>query len=124
MIGFEYKGQAAYVTRLDDFREYMEPEIYEAVQKVFENGFDGRLRQEYGELQEDYKDLQREYDQLECEVGDIEEIQEELEECEEERDALQEKYDTITHRIKSLVNQYYQRYIELEDVISELERVM
>lgn len=26
MIGFEYKGQAAYVTRLDDFREYMEPD--------------------------------------------------------------------------------------------------
>lgn len=124
MIGFEYKGQAAYVTRLDDFREYMEPEIYEAVQKAFENGFDGGLQQEYEELQEDYKDLQREYDQLECEVGDIEEVQEELEECEEERDALQEKYDTITHRIKSLVNQYYQRYIELEDIIPELERVM
>jgi predicted nuclease with TOPRIM domain len=124
MIGFEYKGQAAYVTRLDDFREYMEPEIYEAVQKAFENGFDGRLRQEYEELQEDYKDLQREYDQLECEVGDIEEVQEELDECEEERDALQEKYDTITNRIKALVNQYYQRYIEPEDIIPELERVM
>lgn len=124
MIGFEYKGQAAYVTRLDDFREYMEPEIYEAVQKAFENGFDGRIRQEYEELQEDYKDLQREYDQLECEAGDIEEVREELEECEEERDALQEKYDTIIHCIKSLVNQYYQHYIELEDIIPELERVM
>lgn len=27
MIGFEYKGQVAYITRMDDFRDYMEPEV-------------------------------------------------------------------------------------------------
>lgn len=47
MIGFEYKGQVAYITRMDDFRDYMEPEVYEAVRKAFENGFDGGIRQEY-----------------------------------------------------------------------------
>lgn len=45
MIGFEYKGQVAYITRMDDFRDYMEPEVYEAVRKAFENGCDGGLRQ-------------------------------------------------------------------------------
>ena len=40
MIGFEYKGQVAYITRMDDFRDYMEPEVYEAVRKAFENGCD------------------------------------------------------------------------------------
>lgn len=50
MIGFEYKGQVAYITRMDDFRDYMEPEVYEAVRKAFENGCDGGLRQKYEEL--------------------------------------------------------------------------
>lgn len=64
MIGFEYKGQVAYITRVDDFRDYMEPEVYEAVRKAFENGFDGGLRQEYEELQAEYDELQTAYDIL------------------------------------------------------------
>ena len=88
MIGFEYKGQVAYITRVDDFRDYMEPEVYEAVRKAFENGFDGGLRQEYEELQAEYDELQTAYDILEDEVGDIDAVQAEREKCEEERDAL------------------------------------
>nr|DAL68945.1 MAG TPA: hypothetical protein [Caudoviricetes sp.] len=111
MIGFEYKGQVAYITRMDDFRDYMEPEVYEAVRKAFENGFDGGIRQEYEELLED-------------EVGDIDAVQAEREECEEERDALQEKVDTLTHHIEELINQYYQRYIKTEEIIPELEKLI
>lgn len=117
MIGFEYKGQVAYITRMDDFRDYMEPEVYEAVRKAFENGCDGGLRQEYDELQ-------TEYDILEDEVGDIDAVQAEREKCEEERDALQEKVDTLTHHIKELINQYYQRYIKTEEIIPELEKLI
>ena len=124
MIGFEYKGQVAYITRMDDFRDYMEPEVYEAVRKAFENGCDGRLRQEYEELQAEYDELQTEYDILEDEVGDIDAVQAEREKCEEERDALQEKVDTLTHHIKELINQYYQRYIKTEEIIPELEKLI
>ena len=124
MIGFEYKGQAAYITKMDDFRDYMEPGVYEAVRKAFENGFDGGLRQEYEDLQSAYEELQTEYDFLEDEVGDIDVVQDELEECEEERDALQEKVDTLTHHIEELINQYYQRYIKTEEIIPELEKLI
>ena len=117
MIGFEYKGQVAYITRMDDFRDYMEPEVYEAVRKAFENGCDGGLRQEYDELQ-------TEYDILEDEVGDIDAVQAEREKCEEERDALQEKVDTLTHHIEELINQYYQRYIKTEEIIPKLEKLI
>ena len=119
MIGFEYKGQVAYITRMDDFRDYMEPEVYEAVRKAFENGCDGGLRQEYEELQ-----AETEYDILEDEVEDIDAVQAEREKCEEERDALQEKVDTLTHHIKELINQYYQRYIKTEEIIPELEKLI
>lgn len=124
MIGFEYKGQVAYITRVDDLRDYMEPEVYEAVRKAFENGFDGGLRQEYEELQAEYDELQTAYDILEDEVGDIDAVQAEREECEEERDALQEKVDTLTHHIEELINQYYQRYIKTEEIIPKLEKLI
>ena len=125
MIGFEYKGQVAYITRMDDFRDYMEPEVYEAVRKAFENnGFDGGLRQEYEDLQSAYEELQTEYDFLEDEVRDIDVVQDELEECEEEPDALQEKVDALTHHIEELINQYYQRYIKTEEIIPELEKLI
>lgn len=124
MIGFKYKGQVAYITRIDDFRDYMAPGVYEAVQKAFENGCDGGLRQKYEELQVEYDELQTEYDILEDEMGDIDAIQAEREKCEEERDALQEKVDTLTHHIENLINQYYQRYIKPEDIIPELEKML
>ena len=124
MIGFEYKGQVAYITRIDDFRDYMAPGVYEAVQKAFENGCNGGLRQEYEDLQSAYDELQSEYDFLEDEAGDIDAVRDELEDCEEERDALQEKVDTLTHHIKDLINQYYQQYIKLEDIIPELEKML
>lgn len=85
MIGFEYKGQVAYITRIDDFRDYMEPEVYEAVRKAFENGCDGGLRQKYEELQAEYDELQTEYDILEDEMGDIDAVQAEREKCEQVR---------------------------------------
>ena len=42
----------------------MEPEVYEAVRKAFENGCDGGLRQKYKELLEEYENLQSDYSQL------------------------------------------------------------
>lgn len=124
MIGFEYKGQVAYITRIDDFRDYMEPEVYEAVRKAFENGCDGGLRQEYEELQAEYDELQTDYSILEDEADTVDCIRDELSECEEQRDLIQEKYDTLTQCIKDLIEQYYQRYIKQEDIIPELEKMM
>ncbi len=124
MIGFEYKGQVAYITRIDDFRDYMEPEVYEAVRKAFEDGCDGGLRQEYEELKSEYEELQSDYSILEDEADDIDGVRDELDECEEQRDLIQEKYDTLTQCIKDLIEQYYQRYIKKEDIIPELEKMM
>lgn len=124
MIGFEYKGQVAYITRIDDFRDYMEPEVYEAVRKAFEDGCDGGLRQEYEELKSEYEELQSDYSILEDEADDIDGVRDELDECEEQRDLIQEKYDTLTQCIKDLIEQYYQRYIKQEDIIPELEKMM
>lgn len=124
MIGFVYKGKVSYITRIDDFYDYMEPEVYEAVREAFENGCDGGMKQEHKELQEKYKELQDDYDQLRDEIEDIDDIREELEECEEERNAIQEKCDTLTHCIKVLINEYYQSYIKLEDILPELEKMI
>lgn len=124
MIGFEYKGQVAYITRIDDFRDYMEPEVYEAVRKAFEDGCDGGLRQEYEELKSEYEELQSDYSILEDEADDIDGVRDELDECEEQRDSIQEKYDTLTQCIKDLIEQYYQQYIKQEDIIPELEKMM
>ena len=69
MIGFEYKGQVEYITRIEDFRDFMNPAVYEAMVKAFENGCDGGLRQEYEELQSEYEELQSDYELLEDEAA-------------------------------------------------------
>lgn len=122
MIGFEYKGQVEYITRIEDFRDFMEPSVYEAMVKAFENGCgnDGILKK-YEELKQDYEELKSDFEILEDEADDLDYVRDELDECEKERDEIKEKYNTLTHCIEVLVNQYYQQYIALEDIIPQLE---
>lgn len=125
MIGFEYEGQVNYITRIEDFRDFMHPSVYEAMVKAFENGCgsDGIL-QKYEELKQDYEELQSDYKILEDEADDLDYVRDELDECEKKRDEIQEKYNTLTHCIEVLINQYYQKYIKQEDVIYKLERLI
>lgn len=55
MIGFEYEGSVNYISRIDDFQEYMKPEVYEAMREAFENGCDGvgGFRKKYEEIKTD-----------------------------------------------------------------------
>lgn len=125
MIGFEYEGQVNYITRIEDFRDFMDESVYEAMVKAFENGFGGDgLLQKYEELKKYYEELKSDYEILECEADDIDSIRDELEDCEKERDELQEKFDTLTHCINVLINQYYQKYINQEDIIPQLEKMI
>lgn len=125
MIGFEYEGQVNYITRIEDFREFMNLSVYEAMIEAFKNGCgnDGIL-QKYEELKQDYDELQSDYGILEDEADDLDYVREELDKCEKEKDELQERYNTLTHCIEVLINQYYQQYIKQEDVIYELERLI
>lgn len=116
MIGLVYKGQVNYITRLEDFADFMEPEVYEAVKNVIESYVEN-YREKYEELKKDYDFLQEEYDGLE-------DLSDELAECQEQLDDAEQKYELLQHSIKVLIGQFYQRYIQQEDIIPTLEKLV
>lgn len=50
MIGCEYRGQIHYISKLEDFREVMEPSVYDALIKAFEGGIIENHQQKYEDL--------------------------------------------------------------------------
>ncbi len=124
MIGFMHNGKVNYATNIEDFREFMDPGVFEGVRQTFEGGFDGNSVQNYKELQLAYDALQTDYDELEEKSGDADEIQEELDECEEELENVRQKLEEFQREIKDLVFQHYQGYISTEDIIPRLEALI
>ena len=116
MIGLVYKVQVNYITRLEEFADFMEPEVYEAVKNVIESYVEN-YREKYEELKKDYDFLQEEYDELDDLSGELTECQEQLEDAEQ-------KYELLQHSIKVLIGQFYQRYIQQEDIIPILEKLV
>ena len=114
MIGLIYKGQVNYITRLEDFADFMELEVYEAMMQALGEGLFDNYREKYEKLLEDYDSLQEDYDGIYCE----------LEECEQELEETEQKYELLQHSIKVLIGQFYQRYIEQEDIIPTLENLV
>jgi archaellum component FlaC len=123
MIGFEYEGSVNYISRIDDFQEYMKPEVYEAMREAFENGCDGvgGFRKKYEEIKSDYDDLEYECESLKDEIDGAEDR---LAECEEERDNLDEKYKSLKHQIEKLINDIYMEYIKPDDIVPALEKMI
>ena len=117
MIGLVYKGQVNYITRLEDFADFMEPEVYEAMIRALDEGLIENYREKYEELKKDYETLQEEYDELE-------DLSDELTECQEQLDDAEQKYELLQQSIKVLIGQFYQRYIEQEDIIPTLEKLV
>lgn len=67
MIGFIYEGQANYITKIEDFREFMQPEVYDAMISAFNVGIIDNYCEKYEELRDEYNDLQEDYDSLQNE---------------------------------------------------------
>ena len=69
------------------------------------------------ELKKDYDFLQEEYDELD-------DLSDELAECQEQLDDAEQKYELLHHSIKVLIGQFYQRYIQQDDIIPTLEKLV
>lgn len=118
MIGFEYNGQVNYITRMEDFRDFMEPSVYEALTKALDGGlWQDNYKEMYEDLKAEYDSLEEDYFLLECERDYLQNDVDRLE-------IAREKYDTFKHAIEVLVAQYYQRYINQEDVVPTLEKLI
>ena len=118
MIGLEYQGQVHYITKMEDFRDFMEPSVYEALVKALDGGL---WQDNYEEM---YKDLLSEYESLERDYEDLEDARDELEDCETQLVDMEQKYDTFKHAIEVLIGQYYQKYIKQEDIIPTMEKLI
>lgn len=98
MIGCEYKNKVHYITCMEDFKEVMEPAVYEALVRAIESGIIENYREQYEDLQEEYAYLERQYDE-------ISDVQDELQDCQLQLDDVTEKCETLQKSIQTLVNQ-------------------
>ena len=121
MIGFIYKGKAEYISRIEDFRDYMEPAVYEALLRALDSGITSAHDADYKELKQDYDNLLAEYDELESEYDSL---CDEVEENEEKADEMEQKYELLHNSIKVFISQLYWGYVPQEDIIPTLEKLV
>lgn len=118
MIGLEYQGQVNYITKIEDFRDFMEPSVYEALVKALDGGL---WQDNYKEM---YEDLKGEYESLEEDYFLLEHDRDDLQDDVDELETVKEKYGTFKRAIEVLIGQYYQRYIKQDDIIPTLEKLI
>lgn len=121
MIGVEYKGSVHYVTRLDDFRELMEPSVYEALEEMVSSGYPDA--NEYEELETEYNELLAEHEALEEEYEELEDAAMELDKCKDKLLEAKEKLDGAKKSIKRIVDDVYLGYISNEEALHKLEQI-
>lgn len=121
MIGCEYNGQISYITKLEDFRDLMEPTVYEALTKALESGLVWNLKEEYEELKSEYKTLEDENSSLESQCDEFESQNDSLT---EENEELEKKYEAKIESIKEVISDLYNGYVKPDDVIPELEKLV
>lgn len=124
MIGFVYNGKAEYITRIEDFRDYMDSAVYEALIRALDSGITSERDADYQELKQDYDNLLEEYDDLESECDNLRDEVEENEECRSKLEEMKQKYESFHHSIKVLINELYLGYVQQEDIISTLEKLV
>lgn len=48
-------GNTHYINKLDDFKEVVETEVYEAIEEIYNNGNEPNLREQYESLQQEFE---------------------------------------------------------------------
>ena len=124
MIGFVYGGKVEYVTRIEDFRDYMDTAVYDALIRALDSGITSDADADYKSLKYDYDNLLREYEDLESEYDELCYEAEENEECQKKLEEMKQKYELFHHSIEVLINQLYLGYIDQGDIIPTLERLV
>ncbi len=117
MISLVYDGKVSYITKIEDFRDFIDSSVYEALVEALDTGIVENYREKYEALKNDYYELESEYEELL-------DVENELRDCESELDDMTEKYETLKKALKVLVNNSYQGYIKQEDIIYELEKLV
>lgn len=117
MIGCEYKGKTCYISTIEDFREVMEPSVYDALVQSIHTGVIENYKEEYEKLKNDYSELESEFDTL---AG----MEEEARDYMEQRDRAEQKYDVLRKSISDIVQQLSYGYIKVEDAVHELEQLI
>ena len=124
IIGLVYKNEVHYITQIEDFRDFMEPQVYETMQRALDSGIGGGLQSKYDDLKLDYESLQGEYDDLERECDCLRDELEDAEKSKDDFDNLKVEHESLQCSIRNIVNSLYHRYLKTEDIIPELERLV
>lgn len=118
MIGFIYNGKVNYITKIEDFQEFMPLSVYDAMISAFDAGIIDNYRDKYEELRAEYNDLEDDYNSLQDE-------KDEETYCWERRvDELTDKMEVLHKNIKKLIDDQYQGYLRPEDIVYELEKLI
>ena len=116
---FNVNGKQHFATDIDDFREYIDEDLFSGIKSLFDANNESRV-----------KALEDTIDELKGELGDkecgIESLEDELNAYIE--DIVQEnsykKLEFITNKLNRLLNSVAQGYIKPENITESIERIL
>jgi hypothetical protein len=114
-------GEVHYINKLDDFKEVVEPELYNAVEEFVENSIsehDGSIEIDNLtiELANTEDIINQMDDQLDSLYGD-------LESAEEDRDKYHDSLDSVYKDLEDVVDMVLDRKVANVDIIDKLQSI-
>lgn len=113
MLSCYHKNELHYITNIKDFKEVVEPSVYEVLEEYINQEVSKNIDLELNDVEDNNYDL-------ECEINDLEE------ECDDLRDRLKDKSNELYGlkvKILDIVKQMYNNEISQEDILYELEKI-
>lgn len=114
MISVVHNGELVYISKMEDFRDVMEPSVYEGLALALKIGLNSE------DWKEKYDNLLLEYDELE---GDLESVQNNLEDSYSDYSDLEYDFRNMKTRLGDLLTEHEREYISTEELLQSLEKL-
>lgn len=126
MVSVVYKNELHYLSRMEDFRDVMEPSVYDGLVEALDTNFgkETNMMGKYKKLEDDYNELLIDMEEIEDYRDDYENLSAELDNMSEDYDELQNQYNALRKKLQSLVDENERGTISDKEAVYELEDML
>lgn len=126
MVSVVYKNELHYLSKIEDFRDVMEPSVYEGLVEALDTDFgkETNMIGKYKKLEDDYNELSNDMAEIEDYRDDYERLSAEFDNMSEDYDELQNSYNALRKRLQSLINENERNVMSDKEVVYELEDML
>lgn len=114
MISVVHNGELVYISKMEDFRDVMEPSVYEGLAFALKIGLNNE------DWKEKYDNLSLEYDEL---AEELESTENELESSNLDYADLKYDFCNMKTRLGDLLVEHERKYISTDELLISLEKL-